>query len=120
MATSRSSFLLGMLTGGGLLLAGLLLGGMGQNSSQPGGAGAAGDDILDIVRARRVEIVDDVGTVRAALGRNANGGTLSVRDTLGRTVLLASAAETGGVMVINNTEAQNQQAQVAWEGFVYH
>ena len=103
MARSTNSFLLGMLTGGGLLLAGLLLGGMNQSAPADG----ATADVLDVVRARRVEIVDDIGTVRAALGSNTNGGTLSVRDKLGRTVLLSSASDTGGVLVINNTASQH-------------
>lgn len=96
MSRTASSFVLGMMTGGGLLLAGLLLGGQGTGPGE--------SPVQDVVRTRRVEIVDNVGTVRAALGSNAAGGTLSVRDTMGRTALLASASAHGGALVINSTD----------------
>lgn len=85
--TRLPAFLLGLITGGCLLLAGILLG--GQGAAAP-----------ETIRARQLEIVDEIGTVRLVLGSNAAGGTISVRDHLGRTVLLASAADQGGTLVL--------------------
>ena len=73
MPRLKSDFVLGMLVGGALLGGGLVLG------------GAADQEIIPaVLRARQIEVVDDVGTVRVLLGANTEGGTLSIRDRLGR------------------------------------
>ena len=92
-----SGFLGGMTVGGMLVAAGIALGGAG-------GQGATG--VSDVVRARSIEIVDEVGTVQLVVGTNDRGGTMSVRDRLGRTVLLLGAVEHGGMLVATNTQGR--------------
>src|SRR5690606_31500178 len=107
MRVLKSDFLLGMIVGSGLLAAGMLLGGASATRSSNNSdtaAMAAGDSApSDLVRARRIEIVDEVGTVLLALGTNKDGGSVSVRDRLGKTTLLASATEHGGTLLLTNT-----------------
>lgn len=108
MRVLKSDFLLGMIVGSGLLAAGMLLGGAsatrGSNSNSDTAAMAAGDSApSDLVRARRIEIVDEVGTVLLALGTNKDGGSVSVRDRFGKTTLLASATEHGGTLLLTET-----------------
>ncbi|MCP3903820.1 MAG: hypothetical protein GY715_09315 [Planctomycetes bacterium] len=92
-----TGFLGGMTVGGLLVVAGIALGGAG---------GKPPADTADVLRARSLEIVDEVGTVRLVVGTNERGGTMSVRDRLGRTVLLLGAVEHGGMLVATNTKGR--------------
>ena len=90
MPLMRSPFWLGMLTGGGLVITALMVG-AAQNHPQ-------------VIRARQFEVVDEIGTVQLVLGTNRQGGSLSVRDRLGRTVLLFATADDSGAMVLTHPE----------------
>ncbi|NNF42043.1 MAG: hypothetical protein HKN62_03160 [Phycisphaerales bacterium] len=94
MPARPTPFVSGMLVGASLLGGGLMLGGAGDEGSAP----------TDVIQTRRLEIVDDIGTVRLALGSNEEGGTLGVKDKLGRTIMLAGAGQHGGVLVVTRTE----------------
>jgi hypothetical protein len=99
MRNGKGSFWLGMLTGGGLVLAGLLL-------------GAADEAAPEVVQSRRFEVVDEIGTVQLVLGTNREGGSLSVRDRLGRTVLLFATNDEGGTMVMTHPALERPGAIV--------
>jgi hypothetical protein len=100
-ARHRSSFVLGMIVGAGALGGGIVLGGAGQ-PDDPG-----------VVRARQFEVVDEVGTVRLVVGANDDGGSISIRDRLGRTVLLAGATPHGGTLVVSGDGSSAGPALVA-------
>lgn len=93
---SSATFLLGMVTGTALLMTGLVLGGI---ASSP-----AVQEIQQTIRARQIEIVDELGTTVLALGANRDGGSISVRDNFGRTLLLMSAAESGGTIAVKSAD----------------
>src|SRR5262245_43305822 len=95
--TTTTAFLTGMITGGSLLSIGLLLGGARQSLPQQAPAS-------DVVQAKRIEIVDEVGTVVLAIGSNNDGGSLSVRDRFGKTLVLASASEHGGALAVTSAK----------------
>lgn len=102
----RPAFVHGMITGALLLGGGLFLGGWSNvREDRPG-----------IVRAERVEIVDELGTVRVVLGSSESGGALSVRDRLGRTMLIAGTGPGGGVLVINDAETRQAVARIGSGG----
>jgi len=92
MRVVPSDFVVGMLLGAALLGGGLLLGGAGDDD----------DATRDVVRARRFEVVDEIGTVRLVVGDNEAGGTISIRDRLGRTILITGASDRGPVVVLSN------------------
>lgn len=86
-----AQFVLGLLAGGLMMFVGVCLGGAGSRQDEP----------PQELRARSIEIVDELGTVRLALGLNRHGGSVSVRDAFGRTMLLLSVSEHGGMLVAN-------------------
>jgi len=92
-----TGFLAGMTVGGLLVAAGLALGGATS------GPQASTSDVL---RSHKLEIVDDTGTVQLVVGTNDRGGTVSVRDRQGRTVLLLGAVEHGGMIVATSTKGR--------------
>ncbi|HRQ75247.1 MAG TPA: hypothetical protein PK098_04945 [Phycisphaerales bacterium] len=88
MSRTYFAFCLGLIVGGVVFTTGLLLGGMGR--VEP-----------DALRIRDLEIVDELGTTLLKIGSNRDGGSISIRNRFGRTVLLAAAAEQGGAIVGN-------------------
>ena len=93
MMPLRSDFVVGLMAGAGVLAVGMMLGGAPEQA----------DQVQEVLRARQVEIVDELGTVRLVIGYNAEGGSISVRDRFGKTALLAGAAEHGGMLVVTHS-----------------
>ena len=104
MINRTCGFVPGMIAGAALLATGLAIGGADQ---------ARDDETPSVLRAHRLEIVDELGTVRLALGQNEAGGAISVRDSMGRTMMLLGVATGGGVMVINESEARSACVRIA-------
>lgn len=111
------SFLLGMLTGAALLGVGLLIGRAGRPAlaqDRPAMTDEAGKaETVPLIRAERIEIVDEVGTAQVVLGSNAIGGSISLRDRLGSTRLAASATRDGAAMAISHASTKNPVATLA-------
>lgn len=98
----RYDFARGMLAAAALLVTGWLLGGANQRVvPAPRAEDARQSDQL--LRARRIEIVDEAGAVLLTLGSDEQGGALTVRDRLGRVAVLASASANGGSLQLLNT-----------------
>jgi hypothetical protein len=97
MSRRGTGFLAGMTVGGLLVATGIALGGATRGPDA---------DTADLLRARKLEIVDDAGIVQLVVGTNERGGTVSVRDRGGRTVLLLGAVEHGGMMVATSTRGR--------------
>jgi hypothetical protein len=95
-----------MVVGSATLAVGAFLGGAAQKGSAPA------PDAPEVVQARRFEVVDELGTVMMVVGSNKDGGSISIRDRFGKTMLLATAAETGGTLVLTNSKS-GQPAFVA-------
>jgi len=104
MSIRAQGFVPGMIAGALLLATGLAIGGAGR---------APETDPASLIRAKRIEIVDDLGTVRLALGQNETGGAVSVRDAMGRTMMLLGVATGGGVMVINESDQRTACVRIA-------
>lgn len=77
-AFGARTFLLGMLAGSGILLAGMLLG--GASKVGPGAAEPDGAVRFDTLRARRFEVVDSQGDTVARLRAGKHGGVIQVFD----------------------------------------
>ena len=69
------TFVLGMLTGAGLLILGATL---------TGATNPTTDEIADVIRTRELHVVDQAGTVQVSLGYSEHGGTVSVREHFGK------------------------------------
>jgi hypothetical protein len=66
-------------------------------------AGLTADDVFDVLRARRVELVDADGKVAALIGANEQGGQLDLWAKGGANVCRLAAAESGGDLSLWNT-----------------
>jgi len=97
LKTSSQPFIAGLITGAIAVLLGFLLGGWSQSPA----SAPASPRIIDALATRRLEVVDELGTVVAVFGSNKDGGSLSLKDRFGRTMVLAGAAESGGTIITN-------------------
>lgn len=100
-------FVPGMLTGAGVLAAGMFMGGLMQKTAPQV---ANSNQSSDVVTTRRIEIVDQLGTVVAVLGANNDGGSLSLKDRFGRTMLLNACSPDGGMIALS--DARNGERAV--------
>ncbi|TVQ51670.1 MAG: hypothetical protein EA377_11895 [Phycisphaerales bacterium] len=104
MPRSLPWFVLGIAAGCILPTAGFLFG--AASTAQP----------ADLIQARQVEIVDELGTRLMVLGASQTGGAVSVRDQLGRTMLLLGAGPEGGIVALNRVEDQRRAANLRATG----
>ena len=106
----QNRFFHGMIASAALLVTGWLLGGANQRvvpAPRPEDARQA-DQLL---RARRIEIVDQTGAVLLSLAGDEQGGTFTVRDRLGRAAMLAGATSDGGSLQLLNTQTGQPAVQ---------
>ncbi len=100
MPRSLPWFVLGVAAGCLLPTAGFLFG--AASTAPP----------ADVIQARQIEIVDELGTRRMVLGASETGGAISVRDHLGRTMLLLGAGPEGGIIALNRAADQRRAANI--------
>jgi len=110
MLRNAPGFVSGMCAGAFILATGLAIGG---GDAKQGPHAQAHPDVSDVIRTQRLEIVDDLGTVRLALGHNESGGAVSIRDGMGRTMMLLGVATGGGVLVIHEADQRSACVRIA-------
>jgi len=101
MKSDNHQFTTGVLTGIAAMIVGYWLGGW----TRPAEVGSASLNDADVLTTKRLEVVDDLGTVLAVLGANKDGGSLSMKDRFGRTMVLVGASASGGTIVANQAES---------------
>jgi hypothetical protein len=106
MRFDGTQLITGMTIGAALLGAGMLLGGFSRSPVLPQAA-------ADIVRARQVDIVDELGTVVLSIGSDERGGTIQVRDRFGKTLVQAGAGARGGEFTLSTTEGRAAASMAA-------
>ncbi len=74
---------------------------------------AARQDVADLLRIKRLEVVDNEGRLVLAASAGANGGQLDLWSPAGTNVLRASANEHGGDLAIWNNGGTNDFAVLA-------
>ena len=62
------------------------------------------DAVPDLVRAKKIQVVDDDGKVLVGMGENEHGGVLVVANGDQQEIVVLGAASTGGILGINNNE----------------
>ena len=100
MNTRINSFVLGMLSGAGILVTGLALGGFAP----------APHSTAEPVTTTRLEIVDELGTPVLVVGSNEHGGSISIRDRFGSTLALIGATPTGASIVMRDAKTETNTA----------
>lgn len=99
----NSDFVRGLIAGVVVFAAGWFFSGAAQRVVPRNPVDGA-DSTRRLVRAERIEIVDEAGTVLLALNGNDSGGAVSIRDRLGRTAMLADVRDGGGSMLLRHAE----------------
>lgn len=78
-------------------------------------AASAGDDLADVIRAARLEIVDADGNLVLAAGSSHRGGQLDLWDNTGRNSLRLAVNDHGGDLAIWNRDGFNVYGAFATE-----
>ena len=76
-------------------------------------AAAADLAVIDVIRTKRMEILDNSGNVVLAASSDADGGRLDIWTPKGCNVLRASANENGGDMAIWNCQGRSIAGLIA-------
>jgi len=100
----NSDFVRGLIAGIAVFAAGWFCSGATQ-LVVPANPSDGEPSTRQLLRAQRIEIVDEAGSVLLALGTNERGGSLSIRDRIGRTAVLANVNERGGSMLVRDVES---------------
>jgi hypothetical protein len=74
------------------------------------GAAGAGDDVPDVIRARKFEVVNEEGTTLVALSGDEDGGTVTTSSAKGTTLVkLGADVDGNGFVTTSSSELDSSQ-----------